>query len=134
MPKSAIDKQVHNKYDNKQRKSQEKKTERLSFRVSPETKASFTKLQTETGLSQGTLFESLISNNHLPIIQNGALIAKELAVVSQQLNTVNMCIRQGNNGLLNGLLIDQLQQANVTLNNIQKLLFQAVGGIRNGNL
>ena len=134
MPKSAIDKQVHNKYDNKQRKSQEKKTERLNFRVSPETKASFTKLQTETGLSQGTLFESLISNNHLPIIQNGALIAKELAVVSQQLNTVNMCIRQGNNGLLNGLLIDQLQQANVTLNNIQKLLLQAVGGIRNGNL
>ena len=51
MPKSAIEKQVHNKYDNKQRKSQEKKTERLSFRVSPETKASFTKLQTETGLS-----------------------------------------------------------------------------------
>lgn len=36
MPKSAIEKQVHNKYDNKQRKSQEKKTERLSFRVSPE--------------------------------------------------------------------------------------------------
>ena len=134
MPKSAIEKQVHNKYDNKQRKSQEKKTERLSFRVSPETKASLTKLQNETGLPQGTLFESLISNNHLPIIQNGSIIAKELAGVSQQLNTVNMCIRQGNNGLLNGLLIDQLQQANVTLNNIQKLLLQAVGGIRNGNL
>lgn len=130
MSKSTIEKQIHNKYDNKQRKSQEKKTERLSFRVSPETKASFTKLQNETGLPQGTLFESLISNNHLPIIQNGSLIAKELAGVSQQLNTVNMCIRQGNNGLL----IDQLQQANVTLNNIQKLLLQAVGGIRNGNL
>lgn len=130
MPKSAIEKQVHNKYDNKQRKSQEKKTERLNFRVSPETKASFTKMQNETGLPQGTLFESLISNNHLPIIQNGSLIAKELAVVSQQLNTVNMCIRQGNNGLL----IDQLQQVNITLNNIQKLLLQAVGGIRNGNL
>lgn len=129
MPKSAIEKQVHNKYDNKQRKSQEKKTERLSFRVSPETKGSFTKLQTETGLPQGTLFESLISNNHLSIIQNGSLIAKELAGVSQQLNTVNMCIRQGNNGLL----IDQLQQVNITLNNIQKLLLQAVGGIRNGN-
>ena len=134
MPKSAIEKQVHNKYDNKQRKSQEKKTERLSFRVSPETKGSFTKLQKETNLPQGALLESLISNNHLPIIQNGSLIAKELAGVSQQLNTVNMCIRQGNNGLLNGLLIDQLQQANVTLNNIQKLLLQAVGGIRNGNL
>ena len=130
MPKSTIEKQIHNKYDNKHRKSQEKKTERLSFRVSPKTKASFTKLQNETGLPQGTLFESLISNNHLPIIQNGSLIAKELAVVSQQLNTVNMCIRQGNNGLL----IDQLQQVNITLNNIQKLLFQAVGGIRNGNL
>ena len=76
------------------------------------------------------MFESLISNNHLSIIQNGSLIAKELAGVSQQLNTVNMCIRQGNNGLL----IDQLQQANITLNNIQKLLLQAVGGIRNGNL
>lgn len=130
MSKSTIEKQIHNKYDNKQRKSQEKKTERLSFRVSPETKASFTKLQTETGLSQGTLFESLISNNHLPIIQNGSLIAKELAGVSQQLNTVNMCIRQGNNGLL----IDKLQQVNITLNNIQNLLLQAVGGIRNGNL
>lgn len=130
MSKSAIEKQIHNKYDNKQRKSQEKKTERLSFRVSPETKASFTKLQNETGLPQGTLFESLISNNHLPIIQNGSLIAKELAGVSQQLNTVNMCIRQGNNGLL----IDKLQQVNITLNNIQKLLLQAVGGIRNGNL
>lgn len=130
MSKSTIEKQIHNKYDNKQRKSQEKKTERLNFRVSPETKASFTKLQTETGLSQGTLFESVISNNHLPIIQNGSLIAKELAVVSQKLNTVNMCICQGNNGLL----IDQLQQANITLNNIQKLLLQAVGGIRNGNL
>ena len=130
MSKSTIEKQIHNKYDNKQRKYQEKKTERLCFRVSPETKASFTKLQTETGLPQGTLFESLISNNHLPIIQNGSLIAKELAVVSQQLNTVNMCIRQGNNGLL----IDQLQQVNNTLNNIQKLLLQAVGGIRNGNL
>lgn len=130
MSKSAIEKQIHNKYDNKQRKSQEKKTERLNFRVSPETKASFTKLQTETGLPQGTLFESLISNNHLSIIQNGSLIAKELAGVSQQLNTVNMCIRQGNNGLL----IDQLQQVNITLNNIQKLLLQAVGGIRNGNL
>ena len=130
MSKSTIEKQIHNKYDNKQRKSQEKKTERLNFRVSPETKASFTKLQNETGLPQGTLFESLISNNHLPIIQNGSLIAKELAGVSQQLNTVNMCIRQGNNGLL----IDQLQQVNITLNNIQKLLLQAVGGIRNGNL
>ena len=130
MSKSTIEKQIHNKYDNKQRKSQEKKTERLSFRVSPETKASFTKLQTETGLSQGTLFESLISNNHLPIIQNGSLIAKELAIVSQQLNITNMCIRQGNNGLL----IDQLQQVNITLNNIQKLLLQAVGEIRNGNL
>ena len=130
MSKSTIEKQIHNKYDNKQRKSQEKKTERLNFRVSPETKGSFTKLQTETGLPQGTLFESLISNNHLSIIQNGSLIAKELAGVSQQLNTVNMCIRQGNNGLL----IDQLQQVNITLNNIQKLLLQAVGGIRNGNL
>lgn len=130
MSNSTIEKQIHNKYDNKQRKSQEKKTERLNFRVSPETKASFTKLQTETGLPQGTLFESLISNNHLSIIQNGSLIAKELAGVSQQLNTVNMCIRQGNNGLL----IDQLQQVNITLNNIQKLLLQAVGGIRNGNL
>ena len=130
MPKSTIEKQIHNKYDNKHRKSQEKKTERLSFRVSPKTKASFTKLQNETGRPQGTLFESLISNNHLPIIQNGALIAKELAVVSQQLNTVNMCIRQGNNGLA----IEQLQQANNTFNNIQNLLLQALGGIRNGNL
>ena len=130
MSKSTIEKQIHNKYDNKQRKSQEKKTERLSFRVSPETKASFTKLQNETGLPQGTLFESLIINNHLPIIKNGSLIAKELAILSQQLNITNMCIRQGNNGLL----IDQLQQVNITLNNIQKLLFQAVGGIRNGNL
>ncbi len=130
MSKSTIEKQIHNKYDNKQRKSQEKKTERLCFRVSPETKGSFTKLQKETNLPQGALLESLISNNHLPIIQNGSLIAKELAVVSQQLNTVNMCIRQGNNGLL----IDQLQQVNITLNNIQKLLLQAVGGIRNGNL
>ena len=130
MPKSAIEKQVHNKYDNKQRKSQEKKTERLSFRVSPETKGSFTNLQKETNLPQGALLESLISNNHLPIIQNGSLIAKELAVVSQQLNTVNMCIRQGNNGLA----IEQLQQANNTFNNIQNLLLQALGGIRNGNL
>ena len=129
MPKSAIEKQAHNKYD-KQRKSQEKKTERLSFRVSPETKASFTKLQNETGLPQGTLFEALISNNHLPIIQNGALIAKELAVVSQQLNITNMCIRHGNNGLA----IEQLQQANNTFNNIQNLLLQALGVIRNGNL
>ena len=130
MSKSTIEKQIHNKYDNKQRKSQEKKTERLNFRVSPETKASFTKLQNETGLPQGTLFESLISNNHLSIIQNGSLIAKELAGVSQQLNTVNMCIRHGNNGLA----IEQLQQANNTFNDIQKLLLQAVGGIRNGNL
>ena len=130
MSKSTIEKQIHNKYDNKQRKSQEKKTERLSFRVSPETKGSFTKLQKETNLSQGALLESLISNNHLPIIQNGSLIAKELAVVSQQLNTVNMCIRQGNNGLA----IEQLQQANNTFNNIQNLLLQALGGIRNGNL
>lgn len=130
MSKSTIEKQIHNKYDNKQRKYQEKKTERLCFRVSPETKGSFTKLQKETNLPQGALLESLISNNHLPIIQNGSLIAKDLAVVSQQLNTVNMCIRQGNNGLA----IEQLQQANNTFNNIQNLLLQALGGIRNGNL
>lgn len=130
MPKSAIEKQVHNKYDNKQRKSQEKKTERLSFRVSPETKGSFTKLQKETNLSQGALLEVLVKNNHLTIIQNGSLIAKELAIVSQQLNITNMCIRQGNNGLA----IEQLQQANNTFNNIQNLLLQALGGIRNGNL
>lgn len=129
MPKSAIEKQVHNKYDNKQRKSQEKKTERLSFRVSPETKGSFTKLQKETNLSQGALLEVLVKNNHLPIIQNGSLIAKELAVASQQLNITNMCIRHGNNGLV----IEQLQQANNTFNNIQNLLLQALGGIRNGN-
>lgn len=130
MPKSAIEKQVHNKYDNKQRKSQEKKTERLSFRVSPETKGSFTKLQKETNLSQGSLLEVLVKNNHLTIIQNGSLIAKELAVASQQLNITNMCIRHGNNGLA----IEQLQQANNTFNNIQNLLLQALGGIRNGNL
>lgn len=130
MPKSAIEKQVHNKYDNKQRKSQEKKTERLSFRVSPETKGSFTKLQKETNLSQGALLEVLVKNNHLTIIQNGALIAKELAVASQQLNITNMCIRHGNNGLA----IEQLQQANNTFNNIQNLLLQALGGIRNGHL
>lgn len=130
MPKSAIEKQVHNKYDNKQRKSQEKKTERLSFRVSPETKGSFTKLQNETNLSQGALLEVLVKNNHLTIIQNGSLIAKELAVASQQLNITNMCIRHGNNGLV----IEQLQQANNTFNNIQNLLLQALGGIRNGNL
>lgn len=130
MPKSAIEKQVHNKYDNKQRKSQEKKTERLSFRVSPETKASFTKLQKETNLSQGALLEVLVKNNHLTIIQNGSLIAKELAVASQQLNITNMCILHGNNGLV----IEQLQQANNTFNNIQNLLLQALGGIRNGNL
>ena len=130
MPKSAIEKQVHNKYDNKQRKSQEKKTERLSFRVSPETKGSFTKLQKETNLSQGALLEVLVKNNHLTIIQNGSLIAKELAIVSQQLNITNMCIRQGNNGLA----IEQLQQANNTFTNIQNLLLQALGGIRNGNL
>lgn len=130
MPKSAIEKQVHNKYDNKQRKSQEKKTERLSFRVSPETKGSFTKLQKETNLSQGALLEVLVKNNHLTIIQNGSLIAKELAVASQQLNITNMCIRHGNNGLA----IEKLQQANNTFNNIQNLLLQALGGIRNGNL
>lgn len=130
MPKSAIEKQIHNKYDNKQRKSQEKKTERLSFRVSPETKGSFTKLQKETNLSQGALLEVLVKNNHLTIIQNGSLIAKEFAVASQQLNITNMCIRQGNNGLA----IEQLQQANNTFNNIQNLLLQALGGIRNGNL
>lgn len=130
MPKSAIEKQIHNKYDNKQRKSQEKKTERLSFRVSPETKASFTKLQKETNLSQGALLEVFVKNNHLTIIQNGSLIAKEFAVASQQLNITNMCIRQGNNGLA----IEQLQQANNTFNNIQNLLLQALGGIRNGNL
>lgn len=130
MPKSAIDKQVHNKYDNKQRKSQEKKTERLSFRVSAETKGSFTKLQKETNLSQGALLEVLVKNNHLTIIQNGSLIAKELAVANQQLNITNMCIRHGNNCLA----IEQLQQANNTFNNIQNLLLQALGGIRNGNL
>lgn len=130
MSKSTIKKQIHNKYDNKQRKSQEKKTERLSFRVSPETKGSFTKLQKETNLSQGALLEVLVKNNHLTIIQNGSLIAKELAVASQQLNITNMCIRHGNNGLA----IEQLQQANNTFNNIQNLLLQALGGIRNGNL
>ena len=130
MPKSAIEKQVHNKYDNKQRKSQEKKTERLSFRVSPVTKGSFTKLQKETNLSQGALLEVLVKNNHLTIIQNGSLIAKELAVASQRLNITNMCIRHGNNGLA----IEQLQQANNTFNNIKNLLLQALGGIRNGNL
>lgn len=130
MPKSAIEKQVHNKYDNKQRKSQEKKTERLSFRVSPETKGSFTKLQKETNLSQGALLEVLVKNNHLTIIQNGSLIANELAEVSQQLNNANIYLRQGNNGLA----IEQLQQANTTFNNIQNLLLQALGGIRNGNL
>ena len=130
MPKSAIEKQVHNKYDNKQRKSQEKKTERLSFRVSAETKGSFTKLQKETNLSQGALLEVLVKNNHLTIIQNGSLIAKELAVANQQLNITNMCIRHGNNCLA----IEQLQQANNTFNNIQNLLLQALGGIRNGNL
>lgn len=130
MSKSTIEKQIHNKYDNKQRKSQEKKSERLNFRVSPETKASFTKLQTETNLSQGALLEVLVKNNHLTIIQNGSLIAKELAAASQQLNITNMCIRHGNNGLA----IEQLQQANNTFNNIQNLLLQALGGIRNGNL
>lgn len=130
MPKSAIEKQVHNKYDNKQRKSQEKQTERLSFRVSKDAKVNFVKLQKETNLSQGALLEVLVKNNHLTIIQNGSLIAKELAVVSQQLNITNMCIRQGNNGLA----IEQLQQANNTFNNIQNLLLQASGGIRNGNL
>lgn len=130
MSKSTIEKQIHNKYDNKQRKSQEKKTERLSFRVSPETKGSFTKLQKETNLSQGALLEVLVKNNHLTIIQNGSLIAKEFAVASQQLNITNMCIRHGNNGLA----IEQLQQANNTFNNIQNLLLQALGGIRNGNL
>lgn len=130
MPKSTIEKQIHNKYDNKHRKSQEKKTERLSFRVSPETKASFTKLQKETNLSQGALLEVLVKNNHLTIIQNGSLIAKELAVANQQLNITNMCIRHGNNCLA----IEQLQQANNTFNNIQNLLLQALGGIRNGNL
>lgn len=130
MSKSTIEKQIHNKYDNKQRKSQEKKTERLSFRVSPETKGSFTKLQKETNLSQGALLEVLVKNNHLTIIQNGSLIAKELAVASQQLNITNMCIRHGNNGLA----IEQLQQANNTFNNIQNLLLQALGGIRNGHL
>ena len=130
MSKSTIEKQIHNKYDNKQRKSQEKKTERLCFRVSPETKGSFTKLQKETNLSQGALLEVLVKNNHLTIIQNGSLIAKELAVASQQLNITNMCIRHGNNGLA----IEQLQQANNTFNNIQNLLLQALGGIRNGNL
>ena len=130
MSKSTIEKQIHNKYDNKQRKSQEKKTERLSFRVSPETKGSFTKLQKETNLSQGALLEVLVKNNHLTIIQNGSLIAKELAVASQQLNITNMCIRHGNNGLA----IEQLQQANNTFTNIQNLLLQALGGIRNGNL
>lgn len=130
MSKSTIEKQIHNKYDNKQRKSQEKKTERLNFRVSPETKGSFTKLQKETNLSQGALLEVLVKNNHLTIIQNGSLIAKELAVASQQLNITNMCIRHGNNGLA----IEQLQQANNTFNNIQNLLLQALGGIRNGHL
>lgn len=90
----------------------------------------FVKLQKETNLSQGALLEVLVKNNHLTIIQNGSLIAKELAVVSQQLNITNMCIRQGNNGLA----IEQLQQANNTFNNIQNLLLQASGGIRNGNL
>ena len=130
MTKSTIEKQIHNKYDNKQRKSQEKKTERLCFRVSPETKGSFTKLQKETNLSQGALLEVLVKNNHLTIIQNGSLIAKELAVANQQLNITNMCIRHGNNCLA----IEQLQQANNTFNNIQNLLLQALGGIRNGNL
>lgn len=130
MLKTAIEKQVHNKYDNKQRKSQEKKTARFSFRVSPEAKAKFTKLQKETGLSQCALFESLISNNHLPIIPNGPLIAKELAVISQQLNIANMYSRQGNNDLL----IEQIHQVNNEFNNIQKLLLQAWGEIRNGNL
>ena len=130
MPKSAIEKQTHNKYDNKQRKSQEKKTERLSLRVSKDAKVDFVKLQKETDLSQGALLEVLVKNNHLTIIQNGSLIAKELAVASQQLNITNMCIRQGNNGLA----IEQLQQANNTFNNIKNLLLQALGGIRNGNL
>lgn len=130
MPKSAIEKQMHNKYDNKQRKSLEKKTERLSLRISKDAKVDFAKLQKETDLSQGALLEVLVKNNHLTIIQNGSLIANELAEVSQQLNITNMCIRQVNNGLA----IEQLQQANYTFNNIQNLLLQALGGIRNGNL
>ena len=130
MPKSAIEKQIHNKYDNKQRKSLEKKTERLSLRISKDAKVDFAKLQKETDLSQGALLEVLVKNNHLTIIQNGSLIANELAEVSQQLNITNMCIRQVNNGLA----IEQLQQANNTFNNIQNLLLQALGGIRNGNL
>ena len=130
MARTTIEKQVHNKYDNKQRKSQEKKTARFSFRVSPEAKVKFTKLQKETGFSQSALFESLINNNHLPIIQNGSLIAKELAVVSQQLNIANMYSRHNNNGLL----IEQMHQVNNEFDNIQKLLLQVLGGIRNGNL
>lgn len=130
MPKSAIEKQVHNKYDNKQRKSLEKKTERLSLRISKDAKVNLIKLQKDTGLSQGSLFESLISSNHLTITPNASLIANELAVVSQQLNNANIYLRQGNNGLA----IEQIQPANNTFNNIQKLLLQALGGIGNGNL
>lgn len=130
MPKSVIEKQALNKYDNKQRKLKEQKTERLSLRISKTTKADFMNLQEKTGLSQSALLDCLINNNHISVIQNGSLMAKELAVASQQLNIANMCFLQGNNGLVN----EQIQQTNNTLNNIQKLFLQALGGITNGNL
>lgn len=82
-----IDTQYKNKYENKKRKINEQKTERINLRTTKATKYFFIKQAKEYGFSQSNLFEYIVNNNSPKFVLNAGKIAQELATANEIINS-----------------------------------------------
>lgn len=117
-------KQLTNKYDNPKRKCREKKTERITLRVTPEVKQKFLFLQKKCHYSQSDLFTCLVSDTKVNIIIEGTAIAKELAYANENLNILKDTLQTSNCQEA----VNQLHQTKSSFDKVCTLLYEKLGG------
>ena len=90
-----IQKQITNKFDNKQRKKREAKNSRINLRCTPEIKKAFQNTCQKTGKSQSDVFEEYVTKKEVVVVPFAKEAAMGIVEVFDNIKTMYNYLEHG---------------------------------------
>ncbi len=88
-----VNKQIQCKYDTKNRRQKEKRTERITLRSTSSVKEKFESICKNSGKSQSEVFEELVLKNKVTIVPGAEEASKKLCGIYDKLNKLQTIIQ-----------------------------------------
>lgn len=107
---TTLKKQATNKYDNRKRLQNEKKTSRISLRTDKETKSKFDEMAKRSNITKTQAFEMLIKTGAvLEMPSDPTAISTKINNLNERLNTIESLLKKEGTGQTQ-LLFDHIKE------------------------